>query len=530
MDRSCDVACRNACLMATFLVVVMSVAAEDQDRFAHQRAYDTRDILGWTLHVEQSLLKTSPELTEKAVVLLQQQLQQIIDVVPVSAVVRLKTVPLWFSPEYPGAGAHAEYHPGREWLIEHGRNPEMWRGVEFTNVLIFEAETERMPNFALHELAHAYHDRVFGYDDETIAKAFARAQDGHTYDMVERWNGRHSPRVRERAYAMSNPMEYFAETTEAYFARNDFFPFDRAELIQHDPEMAQLLAKAWGVEGEGEASPELVAIVAPPQGWNCPEFYTKSISAGGYPIVASPSVNDYALREAAYLVNLMLAKRPDVRNAMIKSGSRMCLIGWNEFTTDLPEFARLSPKDWWDARARGTGGSQDDPYCSAGEENLLKYPGDPYSSECILIHEFAHNIHLRGMSSVDPSFDDRVKATYESAMVQGLWKGKYASTNHHEYFAEGVQSWFDNNRPPDHDHNHVRTRAALKEYDPGLAKLCEEVFGETKLVYTDPTQRLTGHLHGYDPATAPTFVWPERLQKAQAEIRSEAMKRSEQGK
>jgi hypothetical protein len=257
------------------------------------------------------------------------------------------------------------------------------------------------------------------------------------------------------------------------------------------------------------------------------EFYTKSISANGYPIVASANVNDYALREAAYLINLMLANRPDVREAMIQSGSRMCIISWKEFTTDLPDFAWLTPKDFWDARARGTGGSQTDPYCSSAEENILKYPGDPYHDECILIHEFAHNIHLRGMVNVDPSFDSRVQATYDSAMSQGLWKGKYASTNHHEYFAEGVQSWFDNNRPPDHDHNEVRTRKALKKYDPGLAKLCEEVFGETELVYTDPTTRLTGHLQGYAPSQAPTFVWPERLNKVKEEIRAEAKARSE---
>ena len=37
------------------------------------------------------------------------------------------------------------------------------------------------------------------------------------------------------------------------------------------------------------------------------------------------------------------------------------------------------------------------------------------------------------------------KKTYDSAMLAGLWKGKYASVNHHEYWAEGVQSWFDKN-------------------------------------------------------------------------------------
>jgi len=174
------------------------------------------------------------------------------------------------------------------------------------------------------------------------------------------------------------------------------------------------------------------------------------------------------------------------------------------------------------------GGSLTDPYCSCAEENLLAYEGDPYAAECIFIHEFAHNIHLRGMVNVDPTFDSRVKAAYETAMKAGLWKGKYASVNHHEYFAEGVQSWFDDNRENDHDHNHVDTRTELLEYDPALAELCREVFGDTELKYTKPQSRLTGHLEGYDPDKAPRFEWPERLRKAKDAIRAAAEKRSEE--
>jgi dipeptidyl-peptidase-4 len=99
--------------------------------------------------------------------------------------------------------------------------------------------------------------------------------------------------------------------------------------------------------------------------------------------------------------------------------------------------------------------------------------------------------------------------------------------NHHEYFAEGVQSWFDDNRENDHDHNHVNTRAELLDYDPGLAALCREVFGDTELKYTKPTTRLTGHLAGYDPSKAPTFVWPERLAVLKGRIRQQAQARSD---
>ena len=187
----------------------------------------------------------------------------------------------------------------------------------------------------------------------------------------------------------------------------------------------------------------------------------------------------------------MLARRPDVKAAMVRSGSRMIVMAHDEYTTDVPEHSKLLPKNYWDGRARGLGGSRTEPVCSCAEENLLGFEGDPYSSENILIHEFAHNIHYRGMDILDSTFDQRLKATYGKAMKQGLWEGKYASVNHAEYFAEGVQSWFNNNRQPDHDHNHVDTRKELREYDPGLAAICAEVFGDTKRFTPSPQRDCT---------------------------------------
>ncbi|MCW1922710.1 hypothetical protein OKA05_09110 [Luteolibacter arcticus] len=274
----------------------------------------------------------------------------------------------------------------------------------------------------------------------------------------------------------------------------------------------------------------------PPDKEGIPAFYTQVVRLRGFPIVASAKVNPYALKEAAFLGELMLAKRPDVLEAMVKSGARLCIMAHDEYTTDLPEFVRLGKdpmsgfesfpgKDYWDARARGTGGSETDPYCTCAEENVLGYEGDPYSTENILIHEFAHNIHLRGLNNVDPTFDKRLKETYAAAMKAGLWKGKYASMNHHEYFAEGVQSWFDDNRENDHDHNHVNTRAELLEYDPGLAAMCREVFKDTQFKYTKPATRLTGPMEGYEPSKAPRFVWPARLDAVRAAIRDKATAR-----
>lgn len=272
-------------------------------------------------------------------------------------------------------------------------------------------------------------------------------------------------------------------------------------------------------EDHTSASGAKYRVTEPPASMKLPDFYQKYVDAHGYPIVSSERVSNYALKEAAYLVDLMLAKRPDVRKAMVEGGSRLVVIAKDEFTTDIPEYAHLKPKNFWDARARGLGGSATDPICSCGEENLLGYPGDPYETECIFIHEFAHNIHLRGLVNVDQTFDSRLKKAYLNAMDKGLWAGKYAATNHYEYFAEGVQSWFNNNRLPDHDHNHVNTRKELRGYDPALASFCEEVFGETELTYTKPATRLNDHLKGYDPHQAPRFQWPARLQKAKSQSR-----------
>lgn len=244
-------------------------------------------------------------------------------------------------------------------------------------------------------------------------------------------------------------------------------------------------------------------------------FYKKYVSAGGVAVISSDKVSNYALLEAAYLIDRMLVDRPDVRNAIIRSKVRVVVMGVDEFTTDVPEHSDLKPRGFWDRRARGLGATPKRPAASCGEENLLRYPGDPYRAENILIHEFAHSIHHMGLNRIDKTFDKKLDKAYKAAMAKGLWKGKYAGNNRAEYWAEAVQSWFDTNRPPDHDHNHVDTREELKEYDPAIARLVAEVFGDKPWRYRRPSQRKApAHLAGYDRSTARRFAWPKRVIKA----------------
>ena len=195
-----------------------------------------------------------------------------------------------------------------------------------------------------------------------------------------------------------------------------------------------------------------------PEHLDLPGFYKKSTSVNGFPIVSSGKVSDYALKEAAYLVDHMIGHRQDIIDNMVKRNCRLVVMAHDEFTTQVPEHSKMTPAKFWDRRARGLGSSRTDPVVSCAEENLLCYPGDPYNTENIMIHEFAHAIHLNGIYDVDTTFDKRLAETYKAAMTKGLWKGKYAANNKAEYWAEGVQSWFNTNRPPDHDHNHIDTR------------------------------------------------------------------------
>jgi arylsulfatase A-like enzyme len=211
--------------------------------------YQQRTIADWQVLVSERLLDQNAADTNRALDLLTSQLKEIIRVVPPAALAKLQKVPLWISPRYPDKGPTAEYHPHVGWLRKHGRKPEMAKCVEFSNVLVFEEETDRMPNFVLHELAHAYHDRVLegGFANTEIRAAYEKAKASGTYEKVERWHGNGKANTFERAYAMSTPMEYFAECSEAYFGRNDFFPFTKKELQRHDPSMYDLLTKLWGM-------------------------------------------------------------------------------------------------------------------------------------------------------------------------------------------------------------------------------------------------------------------------------------------
>ncbi len=227
------------------------------------------------------------------------------------------------------------------------------------------------------------------------------------------------------------------------------------------------------------ACPDTPAL---PSGLGLDAFYTQYCVADGVAIVASDEVPDIALQRAQVLVAAMLAPvRDDAVAAIHAARVRVGVIGVGQVTTDLPEHGDLNeafPIDGgdWNTRTRGVAATLARPLTSAAEENLLCGPDDRYAGESILVHEFAHTIHEQGVAEVDATFDGRLEAAYADARNADLWTDTYAATNPIEYWAEGVQSYFDVNGTNDASHGGIATRAALLGYDPALYALVDEVF------------------------------------------------------
>ncbi len=242
-----------------------------------------------------------------------------------------------------------------------------------------------------------------------------------------------------------------------------------------------------------------VKVIDVPDSLNIDPFYKKYVNADGIPVVSSMNVNDSALIRASKVITQVLSKREDVKKAMIAKGCKVMIIGEKEEVCDIPEYAEIcdTPENiaYWNKRARGFGGAPEHDFsASCGEENVICLPGDRYKGESILVHEFAHIIHMVGIVGVNPKFDNELETLLHKSIEKGLWKDTYAISNKEEYFAEAVQSFFNCNKyseEPNGVHNSINTREKLKSYDLDMYNLLLQYFPEIELdLYEDNRTKL----------------------------------------
>jgi hypothetical protein len=127
-------------------------------------------------------------------------------------------------------------------LKAHGYSTDLAKCVHIPRAadLPVKRNINEQPWVILHELAHAYHDQVLGFDEPRIKEAYEKYKKSGRGEKTLLFDGR-----RVRHYALTNQMEFFAQMTEAYFGVNDFFPFNRAELKESEPEIHDLLRRVW---------------------------------------------------------------------------------------------------------------------------------------------------------------------------------------------------------------------------------------------------------------------------------------------
>ena len=206
-------------------------------------SHTPREIEGWTVRVDDRLLGgDGAALGDRAIRLLTARLVAITVVVPQAQLARLREVPIQLDLTH-GALHAMQYHPSAAWLKDHGYSRRLARCVHIPDAREFLSpfENHRQPWAVLHELAHAFHDRVLGFDDARVIAAWKKFRDGGRHKSVLSLPG-----PKREHYALIDEKEFFAEMTESYFGTNDFYPFVAGEVKEAEPEIFALLRDIWG--------------------------------------------------------------------------------------------------------------------------------------------------------------------------------------------------------------------------------------------------------------------------------------------
>ena len=228
--------------LALVLSLIPTIKAEPETKKIGWFEPVVKDIEGWKVSVDPKLLEGEHAKDgELALKMLANHLQRIIILMPEQQLADLRKIGIWIEHKHPELGA-MQYHPGADWLMKKGYHPDLVKKVHIpiASALYSKGYMLKQPAVILHELAHGYHDQVLSFDHKGILEAFQAAEKRGDYEKVMLFDGR-----EVKHYALTNHKEYFAEATEAYLYRNDFYPFVSAELKIHDPKAHELMEQIW---------------------------------------------------------------------------------------------------------------------------------------------------------------------------------------------------------------------------------------------------------------------------------------------
>lgn len=228
--------------IAALLCLLTTGSVEADDEPAKPTSRSIKKIEGWTIRVDDRLLEApDAELGTRALRFLEAKLSDIAVVVPADKLKKLQAVTIVLDLTHGKLGS-MQYHPSAEWLKSNGYDVDLAKCVHLPRAadVATKRNINEQPWVILHELSHAYHDRVLGFDEPRIKEAYEKFKKSGRGDKTLLFDGR-----RVKHYALTNQMEFFAEMSEAYFGSNDFFPFNRGELKDAEPEIFELMSNVW---------------------------------------------------------------------------------------------------------------------------------------------------------------------------------------------------------------------------------------------------------------------------------------------
>jgi dipeptidyl aminopeptidase/acylaminoacyl peptidase len=371
----------------------------------------------------------------------------------------------------------------------------------------------RVTSFGEENLLNLPLDR---YDDESIAvHEFCHTIDAALQRIDPAWHDRLRATYRsamsrglwKNAYASSNPAEYWAEICQSYFDCNRINNWNhgpvgtREQLKLYDPEGYELVKTTFRLTPKTDWRFRPVrrqpSVTPPPAKFKVDPYYTKWTNAREFVVLGSSQVSDEALLRANEVIRKMFAYRHDVLKAMIAEGARLVVLGRRERLSDLPEFkdaargAEFDEVRYWDYEPGRK-------LMVVPEENVLGLPGEPFVGKCMVVSVLAKGAYfVTALRPADPDFERRrdrqqyelrvkrldvefdrqLARLHEQAAAKGLWKGTAAARSRAEYWAAGVEAYFDaagDNPAPNLADRPINTREALRAYDPDLFALVDE--------------------------------------------------------
>lgn len=354
------------------------------------------------------------------------------------------------------------------------------------------------------------------YDDESIGvHEFCHTIDAALGQIDPTWRKRLGQTYRDAiakglwkyAYTASNPAEYWAEICQSYFDCNRVNNWNHAsigtreQLKQYDPDGYELVKTTFKLtpENDWRYRPLRVqpSVTAPPAKFKIDPYYTKFTFAREFTVLGSKHASDPGLLKANDTIRKMFAYRHDILKALIADGARLVVLGRGEKLSELPEFRDAAKQTGFD-EVRYADYTPERKLLVVPEENVLGRPNDPFAGKPLVVSVFARALYrVTGLrpaipdfekqrslqqyelrvKRLDVEFDKALGKLYDDAIAKKLWRGTPAARDRVEYWAAGVEAYFDAagaGFPPQGADRPITTREALKVYDPGLFELVDQ--------------------------------------------------------